>query len=261
MKRIWIGLLLAAGLSLAAQDAKKEKMEAAQKAAEKMEAAQKKPQVQRLFILKYADPSQLMNLLSVFDAQVRQNAELHALAIEATPEAMRAIEDAIQKLDVPSAMPKNIEMTVFLLVATDATPAGGAIPNDLDSVATQLKNTFPFKNYGLLDVLTFRTRTGQSVSTTSSGGSFQIGSRPVSVISSLRIASISVESDGSTVRIDKMNSSYRVPVPSGGGEQYNYQDLGIQTDLDIKEGQKVVVGRLGISHDQALFLVMVAKVL
>jgi len=37
--------------------------------------------------------------------------------------------------------------------------------------------------------------------------------------------------------------------------------LGIQTDLDIKEGQKVVVGRLGISHDQALFLVMMAKVL
>jgi hypothetical protein len=175
---------------------------------------------------------------------------------------MRAIEDAIQKLDVPSAMPKNIEMTIYLLVATDAaTPVGSAIPKDLDSVAAQLKATFPFKNYGLLDVLTFRTRTGQYVSTTSSGGSFQIGSRPVSVISSLRIASISVESDGSTVRIDKMNSNYRVPVPTGSGEQYNYQDLGIQTDLDIKEGQKVVVGRLGISHDQALFLIMMAKVL
>jgi hypothetical protein len=203
-----------------------------------------------------------MNLLQVFDASVRQNAEMHALAIEASPEAMHAIEDAIQKLDVPSALPRNIEMTVFLLVATDsATPAGSPVPKELDDVATQLKNTFPFKSYGLLDVLTFRTRTGQSVSTTSSGGSFQIGTRPVSVISSLRIGSISVGSDGSTVRIDRMSSSYRVPVPSGGGEQYSYQDLGIQTDLDIKEGQKVVVGRLGISHDQALFLVMMAKVL
>ena len=251
MKRIWIGLALAAGLSLAAQDAKKG------------DAAPKKPQVQRLFILKYADPMQLVTLLQVFDASVRQNAEMHALAIEASPEAMRAIEDAIQKLDVPSAMPKNIEMTVYLLVATDAaTQAGSAIPKDLEAVATQLKDAFPFKNYGLLDVLTFRTRTGQSVSTTSSGGSFQIGSRPVSVISSLRIASIGVESDGSTVRIDKMNSDYRVPVPSSNGvEQYTYQNLGIQTDLDIKEGQKVVVGRLGIIHDQALFLVMMAKVL
>jgi hypothetical protein len=250
MKRMWIALVLAA-VALAAQDTKKG------------ETAPKKPQVQRLFILKYADPIQLMNLLQVFDASVHQNAEMHALAIEATPEAMHAIEDAIQKLDVPSALPKNIEMTIFLLVATDsATPAGSPIPKDLDDVATQLKNTFPFKSYGLLDVLTFRTRTGQSVSTTSSGGSLQIGSRPVSVISSLRIASISVESDGSTVRIDKMNSSYQVPVEKGGGgDQISYQNLGIQTDLDIKEGQKVVVGRLGISHDQALFLVMMAKVL
>jgi hypothetical protein len=252
MKRILIGLMLAAALSMAAQDTKKEKTE----------AAQKKPQVQRLFILKYADPNQLMSLLQVFDASVRQNAEMHALAIEATPEAMRAIEDAIQKLDVPAAMPKNIEMTVYLLVATDsATPAGSPIPKDLEAVATQLKNTFPFKSYGLLDVLTFRTRTGQSVSTTSSGGAFQIGGRPVSVISSLRINSISVQSDGSTVRIDKMNSDYRVPVANGNGDQWSYQNLGIQTDLDIKEGQKVVVGRLGISHDQALFLVMMAKVL
>src|ERR1700727_3016050 len=100
MKRILLGLLLTVGLCLAAQDAKK---------TDKTEAP-KKPQVQRLFILKYADPSQLMSLLSVFDAKVRQNAEMHALAVEATPEAMRAIEDAIQKLDVPSAMPKNIEM-------------------------------------------------------------------------------------------------------------------------------------------------------
>jgi hypothetical protein len=252
MKRILIGLLLTAGITLAAQDAKK---------TDKTEAA-KKPQVQRLFILKYADPQQLMDLLRVFDAQVRQNAEMHALAIEATPEAMRAIEDAIQKLDVPAAMPKNIEMTVFLLIATDSgTPAGSAVPKDLEDVAAQLKNTFPFKTYGLLDVLTFRTRTGQSVSTTSSGGSFQIGTRPVSVISSLRIASISVESDGGTIRIDKMNSDYRVPVQNGNGNDFNYQNLGIQTDLDIKAGQKVVVGRLGISHDQALFLVMMAKVL
>lgn len=240
MRRIWIGLALAAGLSLAAQDAKK------------ADTAPKKPQVQRLFILKYADPLQLVTLLQVFDAQVRQNAEMHALAIEASPEAMRAIEDAIQKLDVPAAMPKNIEMTAYLLVATDTgTAAGGPVPKDLDSVATQLKGTFPFKNYGLLDVLTFRTRTGQQVSTTSSGGSLQVENMPVSVITTMRINSISVESDGSTVRIDKLVSRY----------QWGHQTLELSTDLDIKEGQKVVVGRLGISRDQALFLVMMAKVL
>jgi hypothetical protein len=240
MKRMWIALVLAAAVSLAAQDTKKG------------ETAPKKPQVQRLFILKYADPSQLMDLLRVFDASVRQSGEMHALAIEASPEAMRAIEDAIQKLDVPAAMPKNVEMTIFLLVATDlAAAAGGPIPQDLDSVATQLKATFPFKNYGLLDVLTFRTRTGQPVSTTSSGGSLHIENSTFSVISTVRINSISVESDGSTVRIDKLDSRF----------QWGSHNLDLSTDLDVKEGQKVVVGRLGISHDQALFLVMIAKVL
>jgi hypothetical protein len=37
--------------------------------------------------------------------------------------------------------------------------------------------------------------------------------------------------------------------------------LEMATDLDIKEGQKAVVGRLGLSHDQALFLVMMGKIL
>jgi hypothetical protein len=84
----------------------------------------------------------------------------------------------------------------------------------------------------------------------------------VSVITSLRINSISVQGDG-TVRIDGMSSQFKAPVATGSGSDtsYNYIDLGIQTDLDIKEGQKVVVGRVGMSHDQALFLVMVARVL
>ena len=252
MKKIWIASLLAA-TAMAGQDARKS------------DAQPKKPVVQKLFILKYADTAQLRGLLRVFDASVQESPELHAITVEASPDAMRAIEDAIQKLDVPSAAPKNVEMTVYLLAATDsATPAGSAIPKDLDNVVTQLKNTFPFKNYGLLDVLTFRTRTGQRVHTNSSGGSLPIGGRPVSILTSLDISSISVQGDGSSLRVDRLNSDLRVPVPTGvlpTDTQYNYQNLGIQTDLDIKDGQKVVVGRLGMSHDQALFLVMVAKIL
>ncbi len=251
MRRVWIVLLLAAA-GLAAQDATNA-------------AKPPKQVVQKLFILKYAEPNQLAQLLQVFNAQVRQSPEMHALAVEATPEAMQAIEDAIQKLDVPSALPKNVEMTMYLLVATDAaTAAGSAVPKDLDSVVTQLKNTFPFKNYGLLDVIAFHTRTGQTVRTTSSGGSLMMGSRAVPVITSMGIASIALQTDN-TLRVDRLNAQIKVPQlmgVSGGGEvSFNYIDLAMQTDLDVKEGQKVVVGRLGLSHDQALFLVMMGKVL
>ena len=249
MKRIWMVLLLASA-AMAQQEAKTEKPP--------------KQVVEKLFILKYADPGQLRELLRVFDATVSQSGELHALTVSAPPDAMRAIEEAIQKLDVPTATPKNVEMTVFLMVATDAASAGGsAIPKDLDSVVTQLKNTFPFKNYGLWDVITFHTRTGQMVRTTSSGGGVQIGSKLVPVITQLSINSVALQSDGNTLRIERLNAQFRVPQPTSGPSSDNFQyiDMQMQTDLDIKEGQKVVVGRLGISHDQALFLVMMGKVL
>jgi hypothetical protein len=251
MKKIWMVLLFALA-AMAQQEAKTEKPP--------------KEAVQKLFILKYADPGQIRQLLGVFDATVSQSGELHALTVKASPDAMRAIEDAIQKLDVPSAMPKNVEMTVFLLVASDsaAAAAGAVIPKDLDSVVTQLKNTFPFKNYGLLDVIDFRTRTGQSVRATSSGGSLPMGNKPVSVITQLSINSIALQSDGSTLRVDRLNAQIKVPSISetaGGDVKYQYIDLQMQTDLDIKEGQKVVVGRLSLTHDQALFLVMMGKVL
>jgi hypothetical protein len=251
MKTIWMVLLLAVA-AMAQQETKAEKPP--------------KQVVQKLFVLKYADPGQLRELLRVFDATVSQSGELHALTVSAPPDAMRAIEEAIQKLDVPSATPKDVEMTVFLLVATDsaAGPAGAAIPKDIDSVVTQLKNTFPFKSYGLLDVIDFRTRTGQMVRATSSGGSLPMGNKPVSVITQISINSIAQQSDGSTLRVERLNAQIRVPSvteTAGSDVKYQYIDLQMQTDLDIKDGQKVVVGRLSLTHDQALFLVMMGKVL
>ena len=48
--------------------------------------------------------------------------------------------------------------------------------------------------------------------------------------------------------------------PYRSGNSVSYSDLGINQDMDIKEGQKAVVGRVGIAKDQALFLVLSAKV-
>lgn len=250
MKKIWMVLLFALA-AIAQQTTKPDKPP--------------KEVVQKLFILKYADPGQLRELLRVFDATVSQSGELHALTVSAPPDAMRAIEEAIQKLDVPAATPKNVEMTMFLLVATDsATAAGSTMPKDLDPVVTQLRNTFPFKSYGLLDVINFRTRTGQLVRAASSGGSLPIGNKAAEVITQLSINSIALQSDGNTLRVDRLNAQIRVPTiteSSGGDVKYQYIDLQMQTDLDIKEGQKAVVGRLSLTHDQALFLVMMGKVL
>jgi hypothetical protein len=36
--------------------------------------------------------------------------------------------------------------------------------------------------------------------------------------------------------------------------------LALSASVDVKEGQKVVVGRIGVAHDQALFVVLTAHV-
>jgi hypothetical protein len=250
MKRFLLALLLLA-LPLAAQEEKKAEPKPAPA-----------PTVQRLFMLKYADPQSLFNLLRVFHSNIVPDRDMRALSVDASPEAMAGIEDAIKHLDVPAAAPTNVDMTVYLVVGHEAESptASTALPRDLDSVVTQLKNAFAFKAYSLLDALELRTRTGQQASTSSSGGTVQISeghSQPVTT--TFKIRSASIGSDGSAVRVDGLNASIKMPVPNGNGGS-TYADLGIGTDLDIKEGQKVVVGRLGISRDQALFLVMTVKI-
>jgi Bacterial type II/III secretion system short domain len=228
-------------------------------AAVSLAAQEKKPEEQqprpvtKLFILKYADPRAVEQLLRVFGG-VQPNTDMHAIAVTASPQNMAAIEEAIARLDTPAAAPKNIDLTCYLVVGSES--EGGTIPKDLESVVTQLRNTFPFKNYRVLDVLNLRARTGQRVNTTSSAA-VQVGGTTQPIISNLRINSVTIAPDGAAIRIDGMQAGTRVPF-STGGNNFNYQDLTMNTDLDVKEGQKVVVGRMGIGNE-AIFLVLTAK--
>ena len=238
MKRFFLALLLMA-LPLAAQEEKKAEAPAP-------------PTVQKLFVLKYADPQDVSNLLRVFHASIVPNRDMRVLAVDAAQSTMAAIEDAIKRLDVPSAAATNVDLTVYLVVGHEGeSPAGSsALPKDLDSVVTQLKNAFAFKSYSLLDVLALRTRTGQAVSSTSSGGSMPtVQGGPVTT--AFRVRSTSIGSDGATIHITDLNAHIETPVST----------VALATDIDIKEGQKVVIGRLGISKDEALFLVMTVKIL
>jgi hypothetical protein len=235
--------------------------------------AARKPQtelVQKMFVLKYADPNQLGQLLRVFGGSFTPNAGMHVLAVNTTADAMAAVEDAIKRLDVPSAAPQNVDLTAYFLVGSNDGAASGPIPKDLESVVVQLRNAFTYKNYRLLDVLTLRARTGREAQTSSTSGSVTIGSNSQPVTTQFRLQSVTISPDGS-IRIDGLRAGSRVPVATGTSQpgagavnplvntQFTYQEIGINTDLDIKEGQKVVVGKMGLGQNEALFLVLTAR--
>ena len=207
--------------------------------------------------LKYADPNSVANLLRVFnDVSIFPNQEMRAITLAGPRDAVDAAQAMIRQVDVA---PKDIELTVhYLLGAEGENTLGTPPPKDLEPVINQLKNAFAFQNFRLLGGLDLRTRTGQRASTNSNLGEIKLGSGSATIFASFQIRSASVAPDGSTVRLDGMNNALRWPYLSGSG--IGYSDLSLNTDVDIKAGQKVVVGRIGISHDQALFLALTAKV-
>lgn len=242
MKKL-LPLVIMLALPLAAQDQKKEEP--------------KEQLVQKLFVLKYADPNQINNLIRVFTKNTNPDVAMHAIAVSATPESMAAIEDAIKRLDVPSSTPQNFELVAYLLIGTEGgAPTPAALPKELDSVVAQLKSAFSFKAYRLSDVLTLRGRAGQRLSTSDSGDSVMIADQSHPIMTQFRINSLSLGADGA-IHVDGLTLDSRVPVAQG-GQNFMMQDIAINTDLDVREGQKVVVGKVGMNANEAMFLVLTA---
>jgi hypothetical protein len=209
----------------------------------------------KLVHLKYADPQAIQTLVSQFGVNVISNSQMKVMTLDGYPDKLLAAEAAIQQLDIA---PKNIELTVHFVIGTDQpAPTAAAVPADVKDVIAQLKGTFTFKEYRMLDVLTLRTRAGSSADTT---GILDVRQNPPR-LSTFSIRNATVSEDGTTVRIDRMHAGVRIPIAPAQGKA-NYSDTGIDQDVDVKEGQKVVVGRSSLEGPaQALFVILTAKVL
>jgi len=219
----------------------------------------------RMFQLKYADARRVAVVLQHFaGGPINWDDQLKTLTIIPRAGAMPEIEKIIQRLDVPPPPVQNIDVTIYLMSALGQ-PAGGVVPPELESVVKQLKNTFSYKGYQLIDTQVIRVRAGQGgeASGVIEGPSVD-GNKAISQIK-FRSASVSTDEKGRAIRIDGFRVGLRVPVASAGlgagQKQYQYLDTGITTDVDIREGQKVVVGKANMDgSDRASIVVLMAKV-
>jgi hypothetical protein len=206
----------------------------------------------KLITLKYVDPQAIISIVRMFGVDIQFNRELKVMSLSGSPQSLAAAEAAIKQLDVA---PKNIELIVYFVVAGNQPATAGAIPADLRDVVAQIKSTFAFKEYNLLDTLTLRTRAGSRAETT---GLLSPPTAPQPRLSLFSIQNVTVSEDR-TIRIDGMHAGLRVPVamPS----KVEYLNTGIDQNVDVKEGQKIVVGRASLEGpEKALFLILTAKV-
>lgn len=202
------------------------------------------PQQQRIFVLKYADARHVADVLRVFGFGIQADRDMHVVAVSAPAGTMTAVEDAIKRLDVPSASPKDIELVVYLIVASEQSSADGNLPSDLQPVADELKKILSYKSFRLLDSILLRTQPGNRA--TAEG----VVDVKTPYHFEVQPAAVGEGPQGRLIRLDNLNLNLRL------GDH----DAGIRTEITVREGQRAVVGKSNMGMGQSLILVVTAKV-
>lgn len=208
------------------------------------------PQLKRVFVLKYADARHIADVLSVFGYGIKADRDMHVVAVSAPADVMTAVEDAVNRLDVPAAAPRDIDLVVYMVAASEQPAVAGGLPPELQPVADELKKIFSYKGYRLLDSIMLRTQPGNRAEARGVIAPPPPGwDTPYDF--SVQPSVVTEDPKGRLIRLDNLRLHLR---PQGKA------DADIQTEITVREGQKVVVGKSNIGTDQALILVVTAKV-
>ena len=174
------------------------------------------------------------------------------LILRGTPEGLSLAESIIKQIDVA---PKNLDLT-FYIISASPQPNADKLPADLEPVIKQLRSAFVYQGYKVLETTVMRIRegsggevSGQLPGQATGGALYQIRCQRSRV----------TEGTPNVIRIDNLKIGGKFPMTNAKGEA-TWIDTGISTDVDMKEGQKIVVGK-STMNEAAAFLVVSAKVL
>ena len=273
--RMLVAALLSAVLT-ASLPAQEKAAEAEKPAAEKpaVEPKSGRGQVERIVTIKNVDMMrQFRDLSNAFNVPAFEFRDLGILVLRGSADSVAAAQAAIQKYDAarPAAAkgePQNVEVTAYLLLGGAASsPAGQPVPELLAPVVAQLKERFPYKQYELLESIALRVRGGDP------GGAGHVSGvlPPLAVPNQKTFYNFELSGveagrrDADTaanVHIRVLNLHLEIALPAGGEQDgHHYKNTGIKTGLDIREGQKVVVGKNTLDGtNSSLILVLTVKV-
>jgi hypothetical protein len=179
------------------------------------------------------------------------------IILTGNPDRIAEMESLIRRMDVPPSPSQDfsIELTAYLLVAGETASVGQPVPAQLEPALKQLRSTFTYKSYQLLDTLWMRNRVGKETKTS--------GYFPVTVLEArgvgtnyysftCMVSHVTHDGKGAVIHLDGLN----IQITRSGGAQHG----NISTNIDIRPGQMVVVGKTSFEGNQALIAVLTAKI-
>jgi hypothetical protein len=194
---------------------------------------------------------------------VHCTANINSIALTGSAETVALLEGMIRQLDkAPAPRPehkdRNIEITAYMILGSAEKQT--ELPSELSGVVKQLKQVFPFAGYQLIETMLVRGLEGRSgdASGVMPVAGADLAAKPMY---QFRYDRCEIVGEGADRRIHLRNIRFggRVPIPNEKG--YNYLDTGVNTSVEIKEGQKVVIGKASLGPGkESLFLVLSARV-
>jgi hypothetical protein len=224
--------------------------------------------VTKVFVLRHVGAQGLAELLRVFPATITfashgpiPNA---AIGVSAAPAVMAAIEETVKRLDAPPAPRRSVELTGYVLEGLPQPVETAPLPAELEPVVAQLKRTFSYPAYRLLDTLVARATDGGDLEANllGSGPADAHTGRPPEYTLRAQQVSVLATQDVPLVRLESLIFRGRMPILSPQHPEISSSPAGfsIRTDIEVRVGQRVVVGKSGAAEPgQTVFLVLSAR--
>jgi len=187
------------------------------------------------------------------------NQQLRTITVRDFPENIAAIEEAIKRLDRAEATP-NVTLNIAVLIASK-TPLTNAppVPDELAPVVKQLQATLRYSSYGLMTSTMHRTKPGLGIENSGIAEPALLGmtakeGKPIFYNYNFH----QISATEKTLNVDRFAFDMRVPIDLG-NNNIQYQNVGFNTQLSIRQNEKVVVGTTTMG-DKALIVVVTATV-
>jgi hypothetical protein len=229
------------------------------------EASQAEPAPEKglrnlVFEAKHRDVGDLSAAVRVFGSGVRGAAlsfsrEFRTITVRDLPENVAAIEGALKRLDVAEPPRADVELHLYVLVATNAPAAAGRVPEELARAIDALKATLHYKGYALAASFTERVRDGsrgilgEGIAQIDDDSGPKPGKRTMQA--EYHIFQVSIETSGTATRV-KLDG-FSLALVGGGRAQ-------LKTDVTLVDGEKVVVGTSTV-QDKGLVVLLSARVI
>jgi hypothetical protein len=174
----------------------------------------------------------------------------------------------------------NLDTQLYLILATNREVDEGKIPVLLDPIIKRLRESLTFKHYTIAGTFLNRVKNNGRLEVSWVGSPFMFPTATITAVTNNPTfnnfgALVRLATDGSgndIVRMNELRFGAQVPIITGqlttsnaslGSApvtQVNYQNIGLRTDISMREGTPVIAGTLNVGpQGDAIVIVVSAR--